>query len=208
MDEIKTSDISTQPKVEKPSENFDPDKRVGVKETETNIHVDDLSPKKDFDPDNRIEPVSKEVTEQDIVDYVNDLREHSEYPETIPEKSFGVDNIERRSPEENGKKRANFQGHGEGGRNNPEYKGNLRNEWEKLHGKPWPRYTEDNCPNIRNPGDCYDAHHIKPLSWGGESIASNITPMHADVHFDSKGVHDVNSPYARIDKKLGGNGND
>lgn len=206
MSEIVAKEIAETTEGSTASENFDPDKRIDVSETE--LYTKDTLDTKDFDPDSRLDSESKEVTEQDIVDYVNDLKEHSEYPETIPEKAFGIDDIERRTPEENGKKRANFQGHGEGGRNNPEYKGNLRNEWEKLYGKQWPRYTESNCPSIRNPGDCYDAHHIKPLGWGGESTASNITPMHADVHFDSRGIHDINSPYARIDNKLGGNGND
>lgn len=208
MNEIKSSDINAQSKIEKKSGNFNPDKRIDFNGREMNKNLSDLTQRNEYNPDSRIEPASKEVTEQDIIDYKNDLKDHSEYPETIPEKLFNPDDIEKCSPEENRKKRETFQVEGEGGRNNPEYKGNLRKEWEKLHGKPWPRYTEDNCPKNRKPGDCYDIHHIKPLGWGGENVATNITPMHADVHYDSKGVHDANSPYARIDKKLRGNVND
>lgn len=39
---------------------------------------------------------------------------------------------------------------------------------------------------------------------GGENDASNITPMHADIHYDSKGVHSSDSSYARMNNKLGG----
>lgn len=204
MGEIKTSDINTRTQPEQASKNFNPDKRIKMNECESR-EKEVLGKNESFDPDKRIE---NEVTEKDINDYVKDLKTHSDYPETIPDKPFCPKDIERCSPEETRRKRENFQGRGEGGRGNPEYKGNLRNEWEKLHGKSWPRYTEDNCPSIRKPGDCYDAHHIKPLSLGGKNEASNITPMHADVHYDSKGVHSPDSPYARMNNKLGGALND
>ena len=57
MGEIKTSDISTQPKVEKPSENFDPDKRVDAKNSELEMRKDWSDVKQDgsFNPDKRID---------------------------------------------------------------------------------------------------------------------------------------------------------
>ncbi|MGP1511253.1 MAG: HNH endonuclease signature motif containing protein [Treponema sp.] len=200
MGEITNSDISTQTQPEQASKNFNPDERIKRNECESQ-QKEVLGKQEVFYPDKRIE---NEVTETDINDYVKDLKTHSEYPETIPDKPFGPKNIEKCSPEETGRKRMNFQGRGEGGHGNPEYKGTLRKEWEELHGKAWPRYTENNCPSNRKPGDCYDAHHIKPLCMGGENDASNITPMHADVHYDSKGVHSSDSPYARMNNKLGG----
>ena len=39
---------------------------------------------------------------------------------------------------------------------------------------------------------------------GGKNEVSNITPMHADVHFDSRGIHKLGSAYDKIDKLLGG----
>ena len=209
MIEIKTNNINSEIKNEKKTENFNsPDKRIDIKPKENfNLSTDENTV---FNPDKRIESKFNEITEQDINDYCKDLKRYSEYPGTIPDKPFSAEDIERCSSKETGNKRNNFQGNGENDRNNPEYKENLRNEWEKRNGIPWPRYTKDNCPANRKVGDCYDAHHIKPLSWGGKNEPSNITPMHCDVHYDSRGVHSKESPYTKIDKKLkqGENEND
>ena len=37
-------------------------------------------------------------------------------------------------------------------------------------------------------------------------VASNITPLNAEVHYDKQGVHAPDSPYSKLDKLLGGNG--
>ena len=206
MNEIKSSDINVQSETNKASENFNPDKRVDVSNDVNDKSSNELSTEKSFDLFKRVE--SSEITDNDIKNYIEDLKDKSEFPNTIPDKPFAPGDVEKCSPEETGRKRENFQGRGEGGRNNPEYKGNIRDEWEKLHGIPWPRYTEANCPSNRKPGDCYDAHHIQPLGMGGKNEASNITPMHADVHYDSRGVHSSDSPYAKMIGKLGGKNND
>ena len=68
-------------------------------------------------------------------------------------------------------------------------KAKLREEWENLHGKPWPKYEEDvylNGKPWRLKGENYDAHHIQPLCLGGKNTAENITPLnvakHAEIH--------------------------
>jgi hypothetical protein len=70
-------------------------------------------------------------------------------------------------------------------------------EWKKVHGD-WPRYTEDvfnsNGTRIRQAGDRYDAHHQQPLRLGGENTAQNITPMHANDHYDKQGIHRPGGP--------------
>ena len=38
----------------------------------------------------------------------------------------------------------------------------------------------------------------------GKNEVSNITPMHAEVHFDKQGVHSVESPYNKLDTLIGG----
>ena len=39
---------------------------------------------------------------------------------------------------------------------------------------------------------------------GGKNEASNITPLHAEVHYDKQGVHALDSPYSKLDQMLGG----
>ena len=55
---------------------------------------------------------------------------------------------------------------------------------------------------IRKAGGDYDAHHIQPLGMGGKNEASNITPLHANEHYDKQGVHAPDSPYSKLDKML------
>ena len=86
--------------------------------------------------------------------------------------------------------------------------GNIKNklikDWEKLHNEKWPTYKEDVYSAygklIRRAGDKYDAHHIQPLTFGGENIANNITPLHVCEHFDKQGVHSPESPFGTIEK--------
>lgn len=92
---------------------------------------------------------------------------------------------------------------------NDEYaKPELKRQWEIENGRPWPKYETDvysaSGKLIRKAGSDYDAHHIQPLSLGGKNEASNITPLHAEVHYDKQGVHAPNSPYSQLDKALGG----
>lgn len=124
--------------------------------------------------------------------YIEDLKANSEYPETIEDDGSEYEKI---SPEENAEKRAEFKANKE----------KLIKEWEEKYGKEWPRYTEDVYVNgnlQRRTGDRYDAHHIKPLSFGGKNEAGNITPISAEKHFDKQGVHSPDSPYGKLEKLL------
>ena len=135
--------------------------------------------------------------EETIKDYLADVKKNSEYRETIPDKPFESRSIERRSPEENANMREVFN----------ENKAQLKKEWEEKNGIPWPKYEHDvynsNGRLIRKAGSDYDAHHIKPLCLGGENTASNITPLHAEVHYDSQGVHASGSPFDKMCKMMG-----
>lgn len=37
---------------------------------------------------------------------------------------------------------------------------------------------------------------------GGKNEASNITPLHAEVHYDKQGIHAPNSPYTKMNQLL------
>jgi hypothetical protein len=125
-------------------------------------------------------------------EYFEDLRNRSEYPETI------VDNGNawtRREASENAEMRDEFD----------DVKRGLIRQWEDQNGISWPTYNEDVYTDtgsmIRGAGNRYDAHHIQPLTYGGENTASNITPLHALEHFDKKGVHAPDSPFGRMGGK-------
>ena len=142
---------------------------------------------------------------QEVLDsYVDDIKKYSDVPETIPENPFAVSDLRHVPPEENAPKREQF--------NNPEFKRDLKRQWEQDNGMPWPQYSEDVYitnnrgvqVKIREAGMDYDAHHIQPLCLGGKNEASNLTPLRADVHFDSRGVHKEASPFDQLNKKLGG----
>ena len=140
--------------------------------------------------------------EQLLADYFEDLKNKSECPDTISEKPFHISDLEKLPPEEVAIRREEFS----------EAKSNLKKQWEEENGRPWPKYTEDvyssNGKLIRKAGSDYDAHHIQPLGMGGKNVASNITPLHAEVHYDKQGIHSPDSPYSKIDKALGGNGSE
>lgn len=144
---------------------------------------------------------NKENTEEldkTIANYINDLKEKSDCPETIPDKPFNKTDLKKISPEENAQKREEFDNK----------KDELKKEWEKINGRPWPKYKQDvyssNGKLIRKAGSDYDAHHIQPLGMGGKNEVKNITPLHAGVHYDKQGVHAPDSPYSKLDNKLGG----
>lgn len=190
---------------------FDPDKRIDKNDI-TVIVKDESFP---FNPDERIDRITMRILcdtydpnkrienaedrEKILNDYFNDLRSKSEFPESIPEKPFSVSDIEKRTPEENAAAREEFDNK----------KADLKREWEKENGREWPKYEKDvyssNGKLIRQAGSDYDAHHIQPLSMGGKNEAKNITPLHAEVHYDRQGVHAQDSPYSRLDNSSGGN---
>lgn len=130
-------------------------------------------------------------------EYIDDIIENSEVPETIDEEKAKSAKYEKCSVEETAEKRAEFN----------KIKDSLIEEWEEKTGKKWPTYQEDvyssNGSLIRRAGDKYDAHHIQPLSMGGKNEAGNITPLHAECHYDRQGVHSPDSAYAKLEQKLG-----
>lgn len=136
--------------------------------------------------------------EKTLKEYFEDLLSKSEFPETLSDSSFDVSDMEKLSPEETALMREEFD----------DVKAGLKRQWEEKNGQPWPKYEEDvysaNGKLIRKAGSDYDAHHIQPLGLGGKNEAGNITPLHAEVHYDKQGIHAPDSPYSKMDKLLGG----
>ena len=136
--------------------------------------------------------------ESTLDEYFEDLKEKSECPDTIEDRPFEVDDLEKQPPEKTAEMRDEFD----------DLKASLKKQWEEKYGRPWPKYDRDiyssNGKLIRKAGSDYDAHHIQPLGMGGKNEVSNITPLNAEVHYDKQGVHAPNSPYSRLDKMLGG----
>lgn len=141
--------------------------------------------------------VSESDLEKTVGEYIEDLKEKSECSETIPDKPLEASDLKKRSPEENAEMREEFA----------EKKAELKKEWEEANGMPWPKYEHDvysaSGKLIRKAGSDYDAHHILPLGMGGKNEVGNITPLHAEVHYDKQGVHASDSPYSKLDQKLG-----
>jgi hypothetical protein len=135
-----------------------------------------------LEPTNNLEVLGKE--------YEADLKEISPYPETI--KEIQMKEWEKQLPAEVKEARQEF--------NNQ--RDVLIEEWEQAHGKDWPRYDEDIYSNngilIREKNDLYDAHHIQPLEFGGQNNVENITPLHAEDHYDRQGIHSPASVYQEI----------
>ncbi len=193
MREINSPEKPEQIEQVKESEKF---KEIKPQENITVEECDDFwdnvfkEQKEDDNPEEEIEALIKE--------YLNDLYDKSEHKDTLPENPFNANDLKRRTPEENQRMREDFD----------DKKADLRKQWEQKHGEPWPRHTEDvYLPNgilIRRKGDRYDAHHIHPLSLGGKNEVENITPLNANVHFDSRGVHSPGSPYSKMNARLGG----
>ncbi len=131
-------------------------------------------------------------------EYLDDVVNRSEVPDTIDKEAHTKENWEKQSPEQTAKMREEFD----------DKRADLKKEWEEANGRPWPKYEEDvysdNGKLIRQKGSDYDAHHIQPLSMGGKNEVGNITPLHAKEHYDKQGVHAPGSPYDRMDKELGG----
>ena len=125
------------------------------------------------------------------VEYFDDLKKYSEYPETIDE-SLISDEWNEISTEVNSKMRDEFCSQ----------KNALISDWESKNGYAWPTYKKNvYSPTgklIRQAGDKYDAHHIKPLTFGGKNTSANITPLHALVHFDKQGIHAPDSAFGKM----------
>ena len=123
--------------------------------------------------------------------YKNDLLARSEYKDTI-DKSIMERKWEKITPEVNEKMRMGFSSS----------KQSLISDWEKANNRSWPTYKQDVYTStgklIRRKGDKYDAHHIQPLTLGGENTAQNITPLHALEHFDKQGIHAPTSPFGQM----------
>jgi len=142
---------------------------------------------------------SNEVNLERIVrEYVQDIKAKSEYPETISDVPFKASDLRKISPEENAKMHDEYD----------DKKSQLIKGWEESHGISWPRYDHDIYSEkgnlIRKAGSKYDAHHIQPLGLGGKNEVSNITPVSAEKHYDSQGIHAPGSPYDKLTKTLGG----
>jgi len=135
--------------------------------------------------------------EKTLKEYLNELRNVSDCPETISQKPFDISDLKKISPEENARQRDEFD----------DKKIQLKEEWEVIHGRSWPKYTQDvysqNGKLIRKAGSDYDAHHIQPIGMGGQNTAENITPLGADVHYDRQGIHSPETPYSKMEKMLG-----
>ena len=126
-------------------------------------------------------------------DYFVDLLKRSEYSKTIDVSYLTAREYCKIPPEQNGIKREEFGF----------TKNDLIQEWEKRNGIPWPTYKENvYSPSgklIRRAGDKYDAHHLQPLTFGGENKSINLTPLHALEHFDKQGIHAADSPFGKIE---------
>lgn len=163
---------------------FDPDKRINVEKNKK-----DDSKEKGFNPDKRID--IKEQLKKAVEQYIKELKENSPFPDTIKLDDLKPDKIEKVTKEKLKEMRNEFK----------KNKEKLIAEWEKQTGKEWPRYKEDVVKDgvvIKKKGELYDAHHIKPLSWGGKNVASNITPMawgphHLKVHGKDSGYNKVSN---------------
>ncbi len=140
----------------------------------------------------------EEDLEKVLRDYFRDLKTKSEWPDTISDKPFEASDLKKRAPEENAEMREEFS----------DNKAQLKIEWEKANGTPWPKHEHDvysaNDKLIRKEGSDYDAHHIQPLGMGGKNEANNITPLNAEIHYDKQGIHAPDSPYSKLDQILGG----
>lgn len=98
-------------------------------------------------------------------------------------------NLRPRSPEQVTEARSEFN----------QTRNELIGKWEEENQRSWPTYGQDvtspGGKTIRLAGDRYDAHHVQPLELGGKNTADNITPMHANDHFDKQGIHRPGGAY-------------
>ena len=118
-----------------------------------------------------------------IKDYVNELIDYSEVPDTLNNVQLSPDKMKIFQSEETEKVRVEFC----------KIKNQLRQEWEAVNRRPWPVYKHDIVNKygevVRKKGWKYDAHHIQPLAMGGSNTVDNITPLSYNVHSDHMGIH-------------------
>lgn len=175
--------IDTGRPSDSPAETFDPDKRLSDSDTPTDVR-NDATGTEDLETS-----IEKAATE-----YVNELKEFSEVPDTIPDKPFEASELARISPEKNGGMHKEFFGK----------KTDLRRQWEEVNGREWPKYEKDvvNALGIvvRKAGTYYDMHHIKPLCLGGKNEVGNVTPLHVNKHLTTEGIHRKDGACDRMTK--------
>jgi|GEM_PF-2202112 len=127
-------------------------------------------------------------------EYTNELRELSPFPDTVSD--VEVADWEKVSPEEVAEHRLEFRN----------AKDSLIKQWEEQTGEKWPTYDQDIYSNngikIRSAGDLYDGHHIRPLEFGGRNTADNLTPLHAEDHYDRQGIHRPGGVFQQIGEAL------
>ncbi len=128
-----------------------------------------------------------------VDDYFDDIIKHSEFPRTIINDGSIWTKI---TSEQNDVMRTEFK----------KLKPTLIGEWETANNLKWPRYETDIYTDsgklLRKAGDLYDAHHIKPLEFGGLNTFENITPLHANVHFDKQVIHAPTSPFGQMENLI------
>lgn len=197
MNDVATKSVENLSKNSGLGGSFDPDLKIEKKDCKDQNEF----LREGYNPDEKI-PKNGENLEQEPIkqlksDYLDDIIGKSDCPETIDKEQSMRDVYNRTTASEVKQKRIDFS----------LKKMELRNEWEKMHGRSWPRYDQDvmdeNGSIIRRKGDRYDAHHVQPLCLGGNNEASNITPLNAAIHFDHRGVHSSNSPFSKLVEKIG-----
>lgn len=179
------------------SKSFDPDKRV---EKQT----DKPDSKESYNPDHRLKDDGNEGKDVDklVKEYEDDIKNNSEFKDTLSNVDLDPKDFEKVPAEKVKELRSEFN----------KNKDKIIAQWEKDNGKSWPTYEKDvtlvtktgEVVTIHKAGERYDAHHIHPLSMGGKNEAKNITPMHADVHGDHRGVHAKDGAYGKLEAALGG----
>lgn len=111
--------------------------------------------------------------EENVGDYIKDLKEKTEFPDTLLDKFFEASDLKKLSPQETKKMRNEFNKMKEG----------LIQQWEEKNGCEWPRnetdvyITNSSGKTAGQEGARYDVHHIQPIGLGGKNEVDNITPF-------------------------------
>lgn len=194
INEITAPATIDKQKLERPPDNVDRYRTTKTDLPSTNEGKEKLNTAR---PDEgAVEKKKPENIETNLNNYFSDLKNRSDCPDTIKDRPFESRDLKKLSPEETSAKRDEFD----------DRKADLKKQWADEHGQPWPKYDNDvyssNGKLIRKAGGDYDAHHIQPLGMGGKNEVSNITPLHANEHYDKQGVHSPDSPYSKLDKML------
>jgi hypothetical protein len=192
IEEKNTPSESDKKKLERPTDSLDI--KLSSKASSENDGKEKLNITRQKEESlDKKKPESVELT---VNDYFKDLKNRSDCPNTIKDRPFEIKKLKKLSPEETAARRDEFD----------DKKSELKKQWSKENGQPWPKYDQDvyssNGKIIRKAGGDYDAHHIQPLGMNGKNEASNITPLHANEHYDKQGVHASDSPYSKLDKML------